>query len=239
MRRLLSFLTVVLMTAAVTHAAPVEKLRKVSFLTRDGKTLAASYRKAAPGKPVIVLLHGLSSTKEEWLPFTDALGKAGWGSLAYDARGHGASDREKKGVASLGSPGPGSQWERMVDDLGGALRFLESQGVARSSVCVVGASVGANVSARYAAVSSPLKAVVLLSPGLNFMEFKPEADIVQIKSPTLIAASVDDKYSFQSALRLQNLAPADTLWTDVPPGHGVQMITPEFAARLIQWLGER
>jgi len=236
MRRLVTLFTAVLLTAATLRAAGVEKSRKVTFLTRDGKTLAASYRKAAAGQPVVVLLHGLSSTKEEWLPLTDALGKAGWGSLAYDARGHGASDREKKGIAALGSPGPGSPWERMTDDLGAGLRFLESQGVARSSVAVIGASLGANVAARYAAISSPVKGLVLLSPGLNYMEFKPETDIIQIKSPTLIVASVDDKYAFQSSLRLQNLAPADTLWTDVPPGHGVQMITPDLAARLMKWL---
>lgn len=236
MRRLISLLTLVLLTAALSHAAGMEKARKVTFLTRDGKTLVATFRKPAPGQPVAVLLHGLESSKEEWLPFTDALGKAGWGSFAYDARGHGASDRDKKGIQALGSPGPGSEWERMVDDLGAALRYLEKQGVARSSAAVCGASLGANVAARYAASSSQLRAVVLLSPGLNYMELKPESDIIQIKTRTLIVASAEDKYAFASSLRLQNLAPADTLWTDVPPGHGVQMISPDFATRLITWL---
>jgi pimeloyl-ACP methyl ester carboxylesterase len=233
-----------LILAAALAAAPAKtakpavaaKARKVTFLPKDGLTLAAAYRKPAPGKPVVVLLHGLSSVKEEWIPFTDALAKEGWGSLAYDARGHGASDRAKTGVRGLGNPGPGSNWERMVDDLGRAIRFLENQSVARSSVAIVGASLGANVSARYAAQSSPLRGLVLLSPGLNYMEFNPEGDIIRIQTPTLMVASVDDKYAFSSSLRLKNLAPAHELWTDVPPGHGVQMISPEFADRLIQWL---
>jgi alpha-beta hydrolase superfamily lysophospholipase len=236
MRRFSSLIAFALLSTGLLHAAGLEKARKVKFLTRDGKTLVASYRKPAAGQPVVVLLHGLSSTKEEWVPFTDALGKAGWGSFAYDARGHGASDPDRQGVRSLGAPGPGSQWERMVDDLGAAMRYLEKQGIVRSSVAVCGASLGANVAARYAGLSSPVRSLVLLSPGLDYMEFKPETDIVQIKSPTLIVASADDKYAFSSSLRLQNLAPADTLWTDVPTGHGVQMLTSEFSARLIKWL---
>lgn len=217
-------------------AAPVEKPKKISFPTRDAQTLAALWRKPAPGKSVIVLLHGLQSTKEEWNDFSEALAKNGWGTLAYDARGHGANDKDKKGLQALGAPGPGSNWERMVDDLGSALRFLESQGIVRSSVAVCGASLGANVAARYAALSSPLQSLVLMSPGNNYMEFKPEGDVVRIKTRTLIIASPEDKYAFQSSLRFKNLAPADELWTDVPPGHGVQMLTPVFAERLAQWL---
>ena len=237
MRRLLSFASVVFfLTVSGLRAAGPAKLKKVTFVTKDGVTLAATFRKPAPGQPTVILLHGLQSTKDEWLPFTDALGKMGWGSFAYDARAHGASDPEKKGIGALGSPGPGTPWERMVDDLGAAFNYLESQDIARSSVVVCGASLGANVAARYAALSSPFRTLVLLSPGLNYMEFKPEGDVVRIPTKTLIVASPDDKYAFSSSLRLKNLAPADTLWTDVPPGHGVQMITPEFAARLIKWL---
>jgi pimeloyl-ACP methyl ester carboxylesterase len=222
--------------AAAPAAPQAARARKVTFLTRDGKALAATFRKPAPGFPVVILLHGLQSDKQEWIPFTDALGKAGWGSLAYDARGHGASDHDRQGIRALGPTGEGSQWERMADDLGAAFRFLETQSLSRSSVAVCGASLGANVAAHYAALSSPFRALVLLSPGLNYMEFKPEGDIVRIQTRTLIVASVDDKYAFSSSLRLKNLAPADELWTDVPPGHGVQMITPDFAQRLLKWL---
>lgn len=238
MRRPLFFAACFFLTAASVHAGRIERLQKVSFLTKDGYPLAATFRKPQPGMPVVIMLHGYKSAKEEWLPFTDALGKAGWGSLAYDARGHGASDRDKVGTAALGLPGPGSAWEKMVDDLGAAFNFLEEHDIERSSVVVCGASLGANVAARYAALSSPFRALVLLSPGLDYMEFKPEGDVVRIPTPTLIVASPEDKYAFSSSLRLKNLAPADALWTDVPPGHGVQMITPEFAARLIKWLAE-
>jgi alpha-beta hydrolase superfamily lysophospholipase len=236
MRRAFAVVSFLIFAAGAARAAGPEKPRKVSILTKDGQTLAAVYRKPAPGRPVLVMLHGLSSTKEEWAPFSELLAKAGWGTLAYDARAHGASDPSKKGIRALGNPGPGSAWERMVDDLGAALRFLEKQGISRSSVSVCGASLGANVAARYAALSSPLRAVVLLSPGLNYMEFNPEGDVIRIASPTLMVASVEDKYAFQSCLRLKNLAPAHELWTDVPPGHGVQMLTPPFAERLLQWL---
>src|SRR2546430_2152064 len=79
------------------------KPNKVSFKTKDGVTLKANFEKPAAGKPVVILLHGLASSKEEWNPFAEYLAKQGWGVLAYDARGHGSSSKTKD---INGSPWP-------------------------------------------------------------------------------------------------------------------------------------
>ena len=71
------------------------KLRKthpaepVEFASGDGLRLSAS-RLATPGRQVL-LAHGFGQTRHSWAGTQDRLGRAGFGSLAWDMRGHGES----------------------------------------------------------------------------------------------------------------------------------------------------
>lgn len=234
--RLAAFLV---LAASTAFAASPET---VSIPTDDGLSLSAVYAPPAPGKGVLVLLHGLDSSKEEWRPFSAVAVKDGWGTLAYDARGHGRSVRgTQRGFRTYGPGGPGTEWERMPADVGAVLRYLNGRGVATSSVAVIGASLGANVAARFAARGAPIRALVLLSPGLNYLQFRPDRDLAATKAPRLLVAHPSDRYAHVSALKLANATDGALLWTDVPPGHGVQMFDAEgaFARRLLDWIGRR
>ncbi|MBV9079670.1 MAG: alpha/beta fold hydrolase [Elusimicrobia bacterium] len=238
MRQTIVALAVFLVLSASAAAEPV----KVKFKSGDGTTLVGLYQKPAPGKGVAIMLHGLKSSKEEYKPLADRLGAAGWGTLAYDARGHGESavSRTPNGeadYASLGQPGPGSRWERMIDDVGAAIKFVQDDAkVERSSIVVVGASMGANVVARYAALAAPVKGIVLLSPGLDFVGFKPKPEMPKIHCPILLIAARADVYSYQSCLELKTAAPSSDLWNDVPNGHGVQMLDGGLIDRIKRWM---
>jgi len=49
-----------------------------------------------PGRPVVVLLHGLSSNHTTWLNAMEALHEYKYNSVAPDIRGHGLSDKSKE-----------------------------------------------------------------------------------------------------------------------------------------------
>lgn len=49
-----------------------------------------------PGRPVVVLLHGLSSNHTTWLNAIEVLHEYKYNSVAPDIRGHGLSDKSKK-----------------------------------------------------------------------------------------------------------------------------------------------
>jgi len=231
----LSAAALLCLAATALQAAPADTLTLIP--TPDGISLAADYHPATGGKGVIVMLHGLDSNRGEWNGFSYAAQTAGWGTLAYDARGHGQSVRgAARGHRSFGPAGPGTPWERMTDDLRAVLAFLEARGVSASSVAVVGASLGANVAARYASRGAALKAVVLMSPGLNYMEFRPDRDVQAIRPRTLIITSPEDRYAFASSYKLRTLAPQIELWSDVRPGHGVDMFDETLSKRLLVWL---
>lgn len=84
--------------------------------------------------PPVVLLHGLTATSRYVVHGSRALERSGHRVLAYDARGHGASD-----------PGGVYDYEVLADDL---RRVLDERGVDRA--VLAGASMGAHTLLRFA-----------------------------------------------------------------------------------------
>ena len=177
----------------------------------------------------------------------EKLVEKGWGVLAYDARGHGESsktvgkDKRPNGFMRFGPTGPGSPWEKMIDDVGSAVKFLkEKKGVEKRSLFLIGASMGANVSLNYASLTRFLKGAVLLSPGLKYVGIRTDIAI-QRKNlcPVLIIASSNDTYALKSSEKLKQLNSKVQLWTDGKAGHGVQMFDDKLIRRLIKWFEDR
>jgi len=98
---------------------------------RDGVSLAVF----ADGEgPAVVLLHGLTATHRYVVMGSSALPRAGFRTVAYDARGHGAS-----------SPADSYDYGALMDDLRGVLDAL---GIGRA--VLAGASMGAHTVLRFA-----------------------------------------------------------------------------------------
>ncbi len=85
-----------------------------------------------PQGPLIVLQHGGGQTRHAWKNAGEALGRAGYFAIAFDARGHGDSDWADDGVYGQ---------DAMVDDLCCLLAALGSK-----RPVLVGASMGGGTS---------------------------------------------------------------------------------------------
>ena len=109
--------------------------------------------------PAILLLHGLTATRRYVVHGSTALVRAGYTVIAYDARGHGASD-----------PATDYSYEAMASD---ALAVLDAAGVTRAAL--VGQSMGAATAARVA-LESPdrVAALIAVTPAHRGM---PSADL--------------------------------------------------------------
>lgn len=219
--------------------------QRVTFKTNDGLTLHGTWLPAENKKPTLVLLHGLASTKEEWRSLAAAMGALGWGVLAYDARGHGESSITKdgqgypNGFRYFGGPGNGSSWEKMIDDVGAAVRFLEREKkIDRNSIVFGGASLGANVCLSYAGLTSLRRPVVLLSPAVQYQNIEAVPALRRLAgAPILMIAHPNDRYSYESVLRFKKEFPGITVWTTgLPAGHGVQMLDESTLSKLSDWL---
>jgi pimeloyl-ACP methyl ester carboxylesterase len=89
---------------------------------------------AAGDGPPLVLLHGLSATRRNVVQGSRHLLRRGYRLIAYDARGHGASD-----------PAPSYEYSDLVSDLHGVLARLDLERAA-----LVGSSMGATTAMAFA-----------------------------------------------------------------------------------------
>ena len=220
---------------------------KVLFYATDGAKIVGSYQPPAKSSgEVFVLLHGLGSNKEEWNYFETKLTEKGFGFFAYDMRGHGESVSKKDGTTldyqTFGKPSPGSNWNKMVDDLAKAVNFLiTNEKLKRNQIGLIGASIGANVSLIYGSSYNHVGTIVLLSPGLSYQGLETLDYIKAYKKGKIaVAASPQDNYAFRSSeilfKKIRNNPQAKFIETE--SGHGVNMFDGEFDKELIAWLAK-
>lgn len=102
------------------------------------------------GAPPAVLLHPTGFLAWTWQPVAEGLAAAGFRVLAYDARGHGDSDK----------PEGDYHWRNMADDMEA---FLDRQGIRQAPL--IGHSMGGGVAA-YLAAERPeyVSRLVLVEP---------------------------------------------------------------------------
>lgn len=186
----------------------------VTFTTADGVSLVGTYFEPAQGNaPGAVLVHLVAGQRSDWASLAVTLQSRGFAVLTFDLRGHGES-------------GGSQEWDRMSDDVAVAYQFLSGQpGVDRARVGLVGASIGANLALNFAAAEPGVKAVALLSPGLDYRGVQTEAAMQPYGTrPVLFVASKTDAYAAQTVATLSGLAQGDTktqFYDDA--GHGTQM----------------
>jgi uncharacterized protein len=110
-----------------------------------------SRRVPEPPWPGIVVMHGAGSRKENHADFCRLAAANGWAALAFDQRGHGASE---------GEMGPGA-----IEDVVAMGRLLAATGgVDPRRVAVRGSSMGGFMAIHAAAVAPELAGVIAICP---------------------------------------------------------------------------
>ncbi len=129
----------------LTPAAYGLSYESVTFPSRDGSVaLKGWYLPSDPDRGVIVIVHGLSSSKAGFLGLAKQLRSKGFGVFLFDLRGHGESG---DGMLS------GGQFEQ--EDVLGAFDELQRLGVPPGRIGFLGFSLGA-ASSLLAAGQEPL-----------------------------------------------------------------------------------
>jgi pimeloyl-ACP methyl ester carboxylesterase len=142
--------------AASADTLGISGARDVSFPASDGVRLAGWY---VPGRngATVILLHGSHLSRTDTLPHLRILQTAGYGVLAFDARGHGQSQGQTNALGWSGAR-----------DVAGAVKFLRRQaGVDPQRIAALGLSMGAEEALRAAGTGVPLSAVVADGAGAS------------------------------------------------------------------------
>jgi len=216
----------------VSAAVVLAAAQAVSFATKDGWSISASYRPSAPGKATVVLAHGVASGGGEWGRLTETLASKGIGSLSLDLRGHAGSRQGPPGSTDYTGFDAHAKWPSAAEDLRAAATWLKKKGVPDSRIAFGGASIGANLASVVAAERPSTPFLLLLSPSENYrgVALKTRAGL-----KALAAASPADSYAYVAVRRLEAEKRATIIYA--PGGHGVQMFEdPATYQRLVDWI---
>lgn len=134
-------------------------MKRVEFAAEDGSVLRGALHqpegKSRTGWPLVVLLHGLVSSRVEWYEFPARLAQKGWSVLAFDFRGHGESDGPR-GHQSV---------RHALEDVESALAAMDDEyGVDMRKVGLVGHSLGGALAVSVAMDLPAVRAVVAMAP---------------------------------------------------------------------------
>jgi len=217
-------------------AAPARGAERVTMTTEDGVVLAGSLLEPSRlPAPAVVLLHMQTRTRHDWDNVADRLASRGFVALSIDLRGHGES--------ASGPTGAGDGLTALQADAMAALRFLATRpGLVNGRIAMVGASVGANLAALAGAADSSVRALVLLSPGLDYRGLRIETAMTRFNDrPALILVSQEDSYSLRSARILAGGSGLVELRVLEGAGHGTVMFSrvPDLVSSLVDWLATR
>lgn len=210
---------------------------RITFETEDGATIVGEYQAGVGGRAVL-LLHMMPATKESWRPFAAALGARGFATLAIDLRGHGESVTSVSGTLDF-KRFTDEQHQDKAKDVATAMRWLASRGFDAAHVAVAGASIGANLAIAWASTHPETPAVLALSPGLVYRGVTTGEEIEAIPAEKVfLAASAEDKYSFESVRTLAELVPGVMARELDDAGHGTTMFErdPAFMGEAVDWL---
>lgn len=193
--------------------------------------------------PLIVLFHMLSGDRWEWKELPKQLVGAGYSVLAFDLRGHGESVYHGKRL-KVWRQFDKSDWQKMPNDVDSLLEYISKKSefnmVDTKRVGLIGASIGANIGANYASKHpEQVKAMVLLSPGLEYHGIETFNPLTQYENAIYFLASKEDVYATESAERLYKFSLGKKrIQIYQKLGHGSDMLqnNPELAKEIITWI---
>jgi dienelactone hydrolase len=193
----------------------------VTMTTSDNIVITGTlYSAGGSSAPAVLCLHQWRSDRGAFAGLADILSAEGITVLAIDMRGNG--DSRKKTDGSRVEP------DRMaVADVAAAVAFLQkSHGVDPTRIGIVGASYGSSNALLYAADHPGIKALALLSPGINYFNVLPtEPAVKSLKgTPVFAIASADDFRSVEAVTRYKEIM-SESLKTELlkSAGHGTDM----------------
>lgn len=169
-----------------------------------------------------ILLHGVGSNKGEWNGFIELLKKNKMGYFAYDARGHGNSNKFKNGktLDYKNFSSDSNEWNNMLSDLDSIISFMNSKNIQTQKIVLCGASMGANISLVYSSISKKILCLVFLSGS-----YQKEAIINSNLKKIFMAAAKNDLYAYYELLKYEKNFNRDPRFkiVKVKSGHGVNM----------------
>jgi alpha-beta hydrolase superfamily lysophospholipase len=186
----------------------------------------------------------MPSNKESYRDLAGRLADKGYAGIAIDFRGHGASQDGPEGYLSFSD----AQHQQSREDVDAALKFLEGKlqdDAMQAPLAIVGASIGANLGLQRAIDDPRIKAIILLSPGLDYRGVTTKNLITRLRPDQriLLASSQDDDHNTQDVEELygliqEGIAKKKLIYEHA--GHGTAMLEhePDLEDEIISFIAQ-
>jgi len=212
---------------------------EVSWKTEDNWDIKGTFLPSKNGK-IVILLHELGSTRDDYKNFMTRLQNEEFGYLAFDLRGHGQSTNLGS-YTSFKKNGTNNEFNHMVRDVEGAIAFLNKQGYDTDNIFIIGAGLGANVAAKAAGLNPQIAGIGLLTPGLKTKDVLSMGGIRTYKNSVMIAVGSTDRKPMMEANLLRNAAflssgEGKVLFLTAYEFAGVKMLDRYLTNNVITWL---
>lgn len=198
----------------------------IKFTSADNLEIVGTfYESPKANSPAVLLLHQWGSSRKSYENFAKRLQTKGFGVLAIDGRGFGESVKTTDGK-SVGTDRGDETMNGMKADVDSAFQFLTKQkNVDANRIGIVGASYGSSLAMIYGAENKQVKAVALLSPGLNYFGNLPIEDAVKNfgERSVLLVAAEDDKESVETVKKLKQVNEKSETQIYPKGGHGTNL----------------
>ncbi len=186
--------------------AEIPAPQDIKFESADKvEIIGTFYESPKANSPAVLMLHQWESNRKSYEEFAKRLQAKGFGILSIDGRGFGESVKTTDGKTVAPSR-TDETVNGMKADTSAAFDFLAKQkNVDAARIGIIGASYGSSLAIIYAAENPKVKAVALLSPGLNYFGNMPTMPAVKSygSRPLLLVAAEDDKESADSVRKLK------------------------------------
>ena len=202
--------------------------QNIKFESADKVEIVGTfYESPKTDSPAVLLLHQFGSDRKSFEEFAKHLQQKGFGVLAIDGRGFGESVKTTDGK-TVEAERTADGVKGMEADVAGAFDFLAKQNnVDTAKMGIVGASYGSSLALIYAAKNKNVKAVALLSPGINYFDNLPTMPAIKSYGdrPLLLVAAEDDKESADAVRKLKETSEGEKYEAKVfeKGGHGTNI----------------
>ncbi len=182
--------------------------QNIKFESSDKVEIVGTfYESPKANSPAVLLLHQFGSNRKSFDEYAKRLQKKGFGMLAIDGRGFGESVKTTDGK-TVEAQRTAEGVKGMEADVANAFDFLaKQQNVDADKMGIVGASYGSSLALIYAAQNPKVKAIALLSPGINYFDNLPTEPAIKSYGdrPILLVAAEDDKESADAVRKLKEV----------------------------------
>ncbi len=226
MKLILPFILFMLL-AGCSIPSDDEYTSDITLKTVDGVNIKATLYDNPSGMGII-LLHELGKDRNVWNKLASELQK-NYKVISIDLRGHGESDLDWRDFSE-------EDFNDIELDVAAAKDEL---GVKK--IAIIGASIGANIALNYAVNDSEVKAVILLSPGLDYKGVSIKKSILDCQKPMLVFTAEEDSYSYESGNALSKISGFVELKAYPGKEHGVEILNKNVDAKEIIsfWLKQK